>query len=278
MLLSPFVSVVEHLRRQMLGLLIFSVAFTAALSQVEHSQKDQAIVFGFLTAFPIGFLETGTTLVVQLDAPDEDIGMAYGKFASNNFPLSTLDIAPETSSFLSFGWNFRLIHDTHSCSIWTWVYFWRRLHRDIRGHPRLEVKAKIASYVTGAVLEAGLAWSSLPQLFHAMQSQSPAAFAKPPGMAKQIQAAVALALENAYADAFAYVYYAALAVGGVAVVAALCIKDYDSYMTGHVPKQVHRRGHVGTDAEDNITEKAMGGEDRVDAHKTAFHDEGRTVS
>lgn len=77
MLLFPFVSIVKYLRRQVLALLVFSLVFTAALSTVDRSQEGQAIAFAFLTAFPIGFLETGTTIMVQLDAKDVDVGMVY---------------------------------------------------------------------------------------------------------------------------------------------------------------------------------------------------------
>lgn len=55
-----------------------SVAFTAALSQSTPGNRVMAIATSFLTAFPIGWLETGTVLIVQLDAPDEDVGMVFG--------------------------------------------------------------------------------------------------------------------------------------------------------------------------------------------------------
>lgn len=77
MLLFPFVNIIKRLRYQTLALLVFSLAFTAALSRVDRSHKSQAIAFAFLTAFPIGWVETGTTLMVQLDAKDVDVGMVY---------------------------------------------------------------------------------------------------------------------------------------------------------------------------------------------------------
>lgn len=48
-------------------------------------------------------------------------------------------------------------------------------------------------------------------------------------------------LADAYAAAFAYVYYAAVAVMLTAVIAALFLKDYDRYLTGHVPRQVYNK-------------------------------------
>jgi hypothetical protein len=77
MFLFPFINIVKHLRRQILGLLVFGVIFTIALSQVDHKSKSQGIAFSFLTALPIGWLETATTIIVQLDVNDADIGMVY---------------------------------------------------------------------------------------------------------------------------------------------------------------------------------------------------------
>lgn len=79
MLLFPFFRKIGHTKWQILALTLFSVAFTGALSSVDRSSKGKAIAFAFLTAFPIGWLETGTTLLVQLDVDDMDIGMAYGE-------------------------------------------------------------------------------------------------------------------------------------------------------------------------------------------------------
>jgi len=38
------------------------------------------------------------------------------------------------------------------------------------------------------------------------------------------------------------VYYAALAVGLVGLIACCCIKDYDPYFTSHVPRQIYKGG------------------------------------
>jgi nicotinamide riboside kinase len=62
-----------------------------------------------------------------------------------------------------------------------------------------------------------------------------------PGMTPNIESVLIDALEDAYAAAFAFVYYAAVAVGATAVIAALFIKDYDQFLTGHVPRQVYKK-------------------------------------
>lgn len=63
-----------------------------------------------------------------------------------------------------------------------------------------------------------------------------------PSINPEIQLVLANSLADAYAAAFAYVYYAALVVGGAALVAALFLKHYDEYFTGHVPRQAYKPG------------------------------------
>ena len=101
------------------------------------------------------------------------------------------------------------------------------------------MREKIPAYVTSAATEAGLPASSLLALFQAIQSQSPTALAQVPGMTPDILVQVSTALRNAYSDSYAYVYYAALAVGGTALIASFWLTDYDRFMTGHTPKPLN---------------------------------------
>ncbi|PMD49988.1 trichothecene efflux pump [Hyaloscypha bicolor E] len=202
-LLFPLVNIVKHVRRQILGLLILSVIFTAALSQVGPGDKKQANAFSFLTALPIGWLETGTTIIVQLDAADADVGMVYAILSS----LRSISGATFTAVFTAI--------------------------------LNSKVKSGIASQVPIAAMAAGLPEASLPALFGAIAAQSTAAFAAVPGFTLEVEAAVSSALVEAYSSAFKYVYYTALAIGSVAIIAAAFLKDYDPLMTGHLPKQVY---------------------------------------
>lgn len=84
----------------------------------------------------------------------------------------------------------------------------------------------------------------------------------------EIQLTISNAIEDAYGDAFQYVYYAALAVGGVAIIAALFMKDYDKYMTNHTPKQVYGRGNTETPEIDSEGKgRTSENEHQVDSHK-----------
>lgn len=75
----PFINVIKHIRRQLLVLTLMSVVFTAALSSVDRHQKAHATAFSFLAGYPLGLLDSGLTVVVQLDVEDMDLGMAYGE-------------------------------------------------------------------------------------------------------------------------------------------------------------------------------------------------------
>jgi hypothetical protein len=72
--------------------------------------------------------------------------------------------------------------------------------------------------VPPAAENAGLPASSIPDLFAAITAGTADALAAVPGMTPKIEAAVAAGLANAYASAYAYVYYAAVAVGLVGVI------------------------------------------------------------
>lgn len=101
--------------------------------------------------------------------------------------------------------------------------------------------SQIAAKVPAAVLQAGLPQSSLPALFAAIQTQRPDALASVPGMTPLIEGALADSMADAYAVAFANVCYAAAAVGATAIIASLVLKDYDQYLTGHIPRQVYKK-------------------------------------
>lgn len=98
--------------------------------------------------------------------------------------------------------------------------------------------AKIASIVPPRALAAGLPESSLPDLFKAISAGTPAAYTKVPGLTVAIQSEIGLALSDAYAAAYAYVYWAAVAVGLFGLIACFCMKDYDHLINNHVARQI----------------------------------------
>ena len=121
---------------------------------------------------------------------------------------------------------------------------------------------EIISHVTPAALEAGLPQSSLTDLFTAIAAGTTASLEAVPGMTTEIEAAVADALSDGYAAAYSYVYYAAVAVGIVGLIACISLKDYDSLFTGHVSRQIYKPSDdiksvdESTEAEKSDVEKA----------------------
>ncbi|KAJ9640795.1 hypothetical protein H2204_003084 [Knufia peltigerae] len=204
-LVFPFINVIKHIRRQLLVLAIMAVAFMAALATVDRHDKSKAIAFAFLAGFPLGLLDSGLTVIVQLDVDDMDLGMAYAILS-----------AVRTVSGAIFQAVFIAVLTSKS-------------------------KSEIAARVPAAVLQAGLPQSSLPQLFQAIQAQSPTAVAAVPGMTTAISTALTESMSDAYAKAFSFVYYSGVAVGGTAIIASLFLKDYDQFLTSHTPRQIYKR-------------------------------------
>lgn len=98
--------------------------------------------------------------------------------------------------------------------------------------------SEIATRVPDAAVAAGLPSSSLGSLFEAIAAGTPKALAAVPGINPDIQQAVANSLANAHAAAYAFVYYAAVAIGMVGVIAAVFMKDYDHMLTSHVSRRI----------------------------------------
>lgn len=55
------------------------------------------------------------------------------------------------------------------------------------------------------------------------------------------------AVANSYAAAYSYVYYFAVALGCVSIIAAACSRDFDRYLTDLVPHQIYRKTDTEVD-------------------------------
>jgi hypothetical protein len=102
--------------------------------------------------------------------------------------------------------------------------------------------SKLSAYIPPVAVKAGLPEPSVPALLEAIVTGTSEAIQKVPGITAKIQEAVAAELPYAYAAAYAYVYYSAVAVAGVGLIACFCVKDYDPYLTNHVPRQIYKLG------------------------------------
>jgi hypothetical protein len=124
---------------------------------------------------------------------------------------------------------------------------------------------KIAAMVPPAAIAAGLPESSLTALFAAIAAGTSSAYADVPGLTPAIQAVVAQALSDAYAAAYAYVYYAAVAVGGVGLIAAIFLRNYDHELDTHVPRKIY----AGGKADDSVSESSDTKTDGLEVPHTA---------
>jgi hypothetical protein len=121
-----------------------------------------------------------------------------------------------------------------------------------------KIPGKIASMVPPAAVAAGLPSSSLQALSGAITNGTASALASVPGMSGSIELAVTDALSDAYAASYSYVYYSVLPIGAVAIFSACVLRDYDSKLTGHVPKQIYRGDREPSkivELEPSVTEK-----------------------
>lgn len=72
------------------------------------------------------------------------------------------------------------------------------------------------------------------------------------GMTPDLLRITNVAVSDAYSRSYAYVYYFAVAIGGLAIIASLCMRDFDKYLTGHVSRQLYNKRDAKTDPLDIV--------------------------
>ncbi|OQU97191.1 hypothetical protein CLAIMM_03165 [Cladophialophora immunda] len=169
---------------QFIVLMSICVAFLGGLVSCNPHNFGQSAAFFFLAAMPLGIMEMTAGLLVQMDSNDADLGTVF----SIVFLIKSASGSIFTSVFIAILNN--------------------------------KLPAELKKYVIPAALQAGLPQSSLTALAGAVTSGNSTLLTHVPGMDTAIEAAVGSGLATAYAAAYAYVYYAAVAVGGVGLIAA----------------------------------------------------------
>lgn len=110
-----------------------------------------------------------------------------------------------------------------------------------------KVPGYLVSIVPERVLAARLPESSLESLMLAAATANQSALLEVEGMTADILKTANIAVSDAYSRSYAYVYYFAVAIGGLAIVASLCMRDFDKYLNSHVSRQLYHRGEADTD-------------------------------
>jgi MFS family permease len=217
---------VRHLRRQLLVGCIWTTIFLGTMVTVSRKSMGQGIALSFLSCFAIGWLEVVTMLIVQYLVPDKDLGVAFCKYHLSHAKLF-LTIPGITSAN-------RAIVGSVFTSIFVAI-----LSNKLPG----QMQEKLVP----AVLDAGLPESSLPDLFAAVTNASQDALKAVPEMNTDRLLVANNAISDSYSGAYAYIYYTALALGIVAVLASLCLRDFDRYLTDHVSRRIHTRAEKNED-------------------------------
>ena len=101
--------------------------------------------------------------------------------------------------------------------------------------------------VPGRGLEAGTPESSLDALMAAAAAANQSALLEVEGMTPDILRATNVAVSDAYSRSYAYVYYFAVAIGVVSIIASVCMRDFDRYLTSHVSRQLYNKKDAHTD-------------------------------
>ncbi|KAI1612335.1 fungal trichothecene efflux pump [Exophiala viscosa] len=198
-----FFHIMKRIKYQLLFEAVLSTTFIGALASCGRNDLSAAIAFSTIGSFPVGAMEVTPQVVVQVDSPDGEIGVFYAFMNA----FRTACGAVFTAVFLAI--------------------------------LNSKTGPKIAEMVPPAAVAAGLPRSSLTALTNALAQGTGSALASVPGMTESIELAVNNALADAYSAAYAYVYYAAIAVGCIAIISALVLRDYDDRMTNHVAKQMY---------------------------------------
>ena len=153
-----------------------------ALASCNSSNFSRSAAFSFLAAFPAGILEVMSGLLVQMDSIDADLGTCFSIIFLGRTGVGAIF----TAVFVAILQN--------------------------------EIPKELQQHVVPAALGAGLPEKSLTALFTALGAGTPDALEAVPGINNAILAAVGAATADAYAAAYAYVYYAGVAVGLVGLI------------------------------------------------------------
>nr|APW30733.1 trichothecene efflux pump [Fusarium louisianense]APW30735.1 trichothecene efflux pump [Fusarium ussurianum] len=106
---------------------------------------------------------------------------------------------------------------------------------------------EIGSHLTSAMRGTDIPQASFPSLLEAAKTGRIDAVKALPGMTNSTATVVNQAMADSYTASYANVYYFAMALGVIPIIASLCMRDFDRYLTDHVPHQLYDRKKVDKD-------------------------------
>lgn len=113
----------------------------------------------------------------------------------------------------------------------------------------------LESNIPGAVTNAGLPESSLPDLFAAMALATKEAFEAVPGMTSSILQALDRATKKSYSESFQTVYFVAIGFSVVSLGCAFFVANVDHLMTGQLNKRIDGSGNTAAAQEEMAREQ-----------------------
>ncbi|KAL1900983.1 hypothetical protein Sste5346_002046 [Sporothrix stenoceras] len=230
MIIGPLYNTVKHLKWQLIVGSAWMTAFLGAGATIAASRKGQSIAVSFLASFPMGWGEIFTMLMVQYIVSESDLGVGFAIVSASRVVLGSIF----SSIFVAIYTN--------------------------------KLPGKYESIVVPAVEGAGLPASSVPALLTAAGAGTQDALLAVPGMNSSILQVANDSISEAYSESYAYVFYTAMALGFVCLIAALCLRDFDHYLTDHVSRQIYHREQTKVDI---LAAKGLQPSSDMDAATTA---------
>ncbi|CAG2003328.1 unnamed protein product [Fusarium graminearum] len=214
MILGNVFHLIRHIRWQILVGALWLTAFLGAMSSVNRDNKNAAIALSFFSGFVVGWAQDITMLMVQFITTDEDLGVAFSVVAASRPFFGSIF----TAAFISLYSN--------------------------------QYPKEIGSHLTLAMRGTDIPQASFPSLLEAATTGRIDAVKALPGMTNSIAAVVSRAMADSYTASYANVYYFAMALGVIPIIASLCMRDFDRYLTDHVPHQIYDRKKADKDVLD----------------------------
>ncbi|OTA98955.1 hypothetical protein M426DRAFT_325562 [Hypoxylon sp. CI-4A] len=212
--------IIKHIRWQLIIGCVWMSAFVGAMASIDPTEQSQAAAFSFLATLPVGWGEVVTMLMVQYVASDMDLGVAFAVVSAMRSVLGSIFTAVFTAEIAN------------------------------------KLPEKLNAVAVPAVTEAGLPTSSVPAFLSAVTAGTAAALKAVPGMNDEILAIASTQISEAYAQAYTYPYYTALALGIVSIIAALAIRDFDHHLTDHVSRQLYHKSETDKDVLELVSHPA----------------------
>nr|G0KYA8.1 RecName: Full=Trichothecene efflux pump TRI12; AltName: Full=Trichothecene biosynthesis protein 12 [Trichoderma arundinaceum]CAY87358.1 putative trichothecene efflux pump [Trichoderma arundinaceum] len=217
--LGSLFHIFRHIRWQLIFGSAWVTAFLGAMASVNRHKKSEAIAFSICTGFVIGWAEDVTMLLVQFISSDENLGVTFSVVSATRAICGSIF----TAAFISL-YTIKFPGQLQSKLVPAVPRRW--------GFP-------------GVLLVAGFAY------WRALTGQCPSYWLLFPGMTSNLIQVTNDAVADSYAAAYSYVYYFAMALGVIAIIASACTKDFDHYLTSHVPHQIYAAKDADVDLLDS---------------------------